>query len=211
MIPRDDQVAAGQGGRGALAKAVAGLHVAEVFFPEKFSVEVVAVEAARAEGGVEPFAVRQRGGGGKAVRGMAPLVGHLAAGGFLPDDFTRGAVEGDDGELVDFGRLHAAAEAAAAALAALALGVAATGRGWGRRRGRVRRAGDGLGGFDGGEQENPVFPHDGGGETVAGDLGLPFEVFFLAPLDGGLRARGDPRAGRAAPSRPRGQIGGGRE
>jgi len=79
---------------------------------------------------------------------VAALVGDFTAGGFLPDDFARGAIKSDDDELVNLGRFGPSAEAAA--LPAFALLFAAAGRGRGRRWGRWG-CGDLLRGFDGGQ------------------------------------------------------------
>lgn len=101
-VPVNDDGVAGKGGGRAFAEAHAGFHLAEVRFPFEGAVEVVAVEAARAEEGEDDAAVGDGGGGGEGVVVLAAFVGDFLAGDFLPEDFAGGAIKAEDGELQGF-------------------------------------------------------------------------------------------------------------
>jgi len=77
---------------------------AEVARPDLLAVQVVAVDAERAERDVQAIAVGRRRAGGVGVREVVPLVRHLLGGEVAPHFFAGLAVEGEDDELVVGGR-----------------------------------------------------------------------------------------------------------
>src|SRR5207248_2590825 len=83
---------------------------AKVFLPLQIALEIVAVETARAVVDVEPLAVGEGRLRGKRVVRLMTFVRHFAPRGFLPEHFSRRAVEREHRELVHLGRLRAGAE-----------------------------------------------------------------------------------------------------
>src|ERR1035441_1449719 len=120
-------------------------------------------------------------------------MGKLLTGYLLPKHLARLTVQAYDGELIQFRRLRAPAEAASALSSARSLagrGAVAFGRGglW-----LFDRIGglcfDLLTGGDCALDEDPVLPNDGRGLPAAGNLDLPLNVIRLAPSGGWIGRR----------------------
>src|SRR5688500_17599665 len=95
MVPIHDERVFVKDGRTSFTVRVQGLHLAEVFLPDDFSVEVEAIEAARAEESVEKLAVGHWRIGNGAASVMAAFVRKFLAN----DGFPKGAaVLAGDGE-----------------------------------------------------------------------------------------------------------------
>src|SRR5207244_962280 len=100
LVPVHDKRVAVDHRRNSLAPAETRNHLAQVTLPLEMAVEVVAVEAARAERDVEIFAVCGGRGGGITVRRMVPFMRHLLRGDLLPADLARLPVDAQDDELM---------------------------------------------------------------------------------------------------------------
>src|ERR1017187_5726164 len=135
-------------------------------------------------------------------------MGHFFAGHLLPQHFARLPVQAQNGELIDFRRFGAAAEAGRD------LSLSFT-RSFSRRLApRLGVGGGGAGallvglrphplaGGDCGLDEDPVLPDDGSGLSAAGNLHLPLNVVRLAPGGGWIGRRRDAVLEWAAPLRP---------
>src|ERR1017187_237215 len=111
---------------------------------------------------------------------------HFFAGRLVPQHFARLPVQAQNGELIDFRRFGAAAEAGRdhslsftrsfSRRLAASLGLDG---GW-LRAIVVELRLDLLAGGDGGLDEDPVLPDDGGGLSAARNLYLPLNVIRLA-------------------------------
>jgi hypothetical protein len=195
VIPEHDHRVAAQGWGTPFAETVPGAHVAEVLFPEQLPLQVVAVEAERAEGHDQVLAVRHRRGGRKAVIPVMALVRQLRARRMLPKRLARRPVEREHGELLflRWGFAHAAAAPSATTT--------------GFRCGRRRRVGDRFGlrlssRGNGGEDKHLVAPDHRRRSATAGQLHLPFHVLGLAPSHRRVGFRRDAVGERTAPGRP---------
>src|ERR1035441_1782181 len=135
-------------------------------------------------------------------------MGHFFAGHLLPQHFARLPVQAQNGELIDFRRFGAAAEAGRdhslsftrsfSRRLAASLGLDG---GWLRAIVVGLRL-DLLAGGDCGLDLVLVFPDDGGGLSAARNLYLPLNVIRLAPSGGRIGGRCDAVLERAAPLRP---------
>ena len=170
----DDERVAVERRRCPLAERVAGLHVAEVFFPLEVPVEVVAVDAKRPERHKQVFAVGNWRSGCVGVRPVHSLVWHLFVGCLLPDDLAGVTVETKDGEFILAGRRTAAPKPSTATPTRSALG-------WLWRIGRTVGADRRISPLDGSGDEDAIAPHNWAAAPLAGNGGFPDDVLGSAP------------------------------
>ena len=212
VVAVDDEGVPVKRGRAAFAEAHRHAHLAQVLVPERLAVQVIAIQAARAEVGVKMFAIGEARGRGEAALALAiAFMRNLLTRHLLPKHFAGLTVQAQNGELIDFRRLGAGAEAASAFLPPCRpVRPVPSGAVHRRSRGGRWRLLAGLGGFrldllaggDRGLDEDPVVPDDGRGVAAAGNLHLPFDVVGLAPGGGRIGCRRDAVLQRAAPLGP---------
>ena len=178
MIPEHDHRVAVEGRRTALAEAVAGTHVAQVFFPEELAFEVVPVEAERSERDDQVLAIGDRRSRSKPVVLMMSLMRQLGARGLGPTLLAGLAIEAQHRELLGPGRTIDHASPASCTASPRALGPI----GWLTARVRSLRSGFRPGG-DGRENEDLIVPEDRCGASSPRDSHLPLHMIGLAPLD----------------------------
>src|SRR5215204_6146175 len=105
---------------------------------------------------------------------MMTFVGDFLPQDLLPKRFSAGAINREKGELKWTAGLFGARAGTASALARF-------GGRRGRRSGVGRRLRFDFGGWNGGLNEDLVFPNDGRRGAGARDFGLPFDVGRFAP------------------------------
>src|SRR5215472_9194277 len=94
MIPANDERVAVEHGRTAFAVSVQGMHPAEVLLPLDIPIELEAIEAARTEKPVEPFAVSHGRARSQASGLVSALVRPFFAQDFHPGDAPVAPVTG---------------------------------------------------------------------------------------------------------------------